>query len=774
VRSDHQASCRFLYAWQRAANCFIGGEQLMYRYTRQMSCAPALLLALAVGPGAPTAEAQGGTQASREAQALEEIVVTARKREESVRDIPTSIDAFSGARLESLGYNNVEAIVKLSPGVSFEAGFTPSSTSIIVRGITNDSRGVGPRTVGRFYDNVPLTNPSIMGVEPDLDTFDMRTVEVLKGPQGTLFGGSALAGAIRYQPNAPELGAWQGAASAGIGWVASSSDNNTDYALMVNAPLSDSFAVRFAGSVRNFAGYIDDTRSGEEDINSFRAKQGRVMAKWQPNESLSLEASYLKYEGDLGAFNWIEGIEPVRERTKRSVDDFELSNVDMLGFRGSWDSGAFSTVFEANSLEKERDQTNDVTIFVGLFGTGITVGQNFLEATDQDSYELRVVSNEPSAGDGLFGNWQYTAGLFFLDSEQTRPVVITLNFPTATNQQGGGAVVSAEEKAVFFDLTRTFGEGFELNLGGRYFSQVTEGGTFVDFAFSSANPGGLPDNISFVPKTNGFSRLKEDGFNPKAAIRWFASPNVTAIASYAKGFRFGGINGDKLVLENAIFQTNVDIPFTFGSDEIDNWELGLRTSWLDGRVTADGTLFLVDWKNLQVLQRAGVFAFTDNVGGAEVKGVEFALNALLSDSWSMLLNASYQNAKTSEDFQSGEFGFVPSGTVLPNAPKWTGAAQLRYQGAVGSTDVDGSLTYAFRSSSSNNLINSIPLDAYGTLDFSVGVQLPAFRLKPRLSLVARNLTDERAAIFGFKLAGRDPVISINQPRQIGLKLDVVF
>lgn len=746
----------------------------MYRYTRQSSCASAVLLALAAGAGPATADAQDGVQTAKVTPALEEIVVTARKREESIRDIPTSIDAFTGGRLDSLGYNNVEAIVKLSPGVSFEAGFTPSSTSIIVRGITNDSRGVGPRTVGRFYDNVPLTNPSIMGVEPDLDTFDMRTVEVLKGPQGTLFGGSALAGAIRYQPNEPEIGAFRGAASAGVGWVASSSDTNSDYALMLNVPVADTFAFRLAGSVRDFAGYIDDVRSGEKDINSYRAKQGRAMAKWQPTDAFALDATYLKYEGNLGAFNWIEGTEPVRERTKRSLDDYEFSDVDLISLRGTWDVGAFSTILEASRLEKERDQTNDVTIFVGLFGTGITVGQNFLEATDQDTYELRIVSNEPSAGGGLFGGWQYTAGLFYMESDQTRPVIITLNFPAFTNKQGGGAIVSAEEKAAYFDLTRTFDAGFELNFGGRYFSQVTEGGIFRDFAYSSASPGGLPDEIVFIPKTDGFSRLKEDGFNPKAAIRWFASPNVTAIASYAKGFRFGGINGDKLALEDAIFQTDVEIPFTFGSDEIDNWELGLRTSWLDGRLTADATLFFIDWKNLQVLQRAGVFAFTDNVGGAEVKGVEFAFNALLTDNWSVALNASYQDAKTSEDFQSGEFGFVPSGTALPNSPKWTGAAQLRYQRPVGSTTFDGTATYAYRDSSSNNLIRSIPLEAYGSLDVAASVEFTEVRFSPRLSLVGKNLTDEKAAIFGFQLAGRDPVISINQPRQIGLKLDLFF
>ena len=155
--------------------------------------------------------------------------------------------------------------------------------------------------MGRFYGNVPLTNPSIMGVEPDLDTFDMRSIEVLKGPQGTLFGGSALAGAIRYVPNSPELGEFYGSASAGVGATASSDDVTTDYSLMLNVPVGDSFALRFAGSMRDFAGFIDDTRTGAKDINDYESDQGRIMAKWQITDAWSAEAQYLRSEGDAGA-----------------------------------------------------------------------------------------------------------------------------------------------------------------------------------------------------------------------------------------------------------------------------------------------------------------------------------------------------------------------------------------------------------------------------------------------------------------------------------------
>lgn len=708
-------------------------------------------------------QADSGSDSKKrdEAATLDAVVVTARKRTESVRDVPTSIDAFTGARLDELGYTNVEELLKLSPGVTYESGFTPSSSSIIVRGITNDSRGVGPRTVGRFYGNVPLTNASIIGVEVDPDVFDMSAVEVLKGPQGTLFGGSALAGAIRYVPNMPEFDGFSGAASIGASRVADSGDTGSEYALMLNIPASDTFAVRFAGTLRHVPGYLDNVRTGEKDINDYESEQARVIAAWQPTERFGVNAQYMRYRTDLGGFNYIDGRQPVRKRTMLLLNDFETAQVDLYGVGVNWDLGPASLVFESNRLKKERDMVNDVTQFLGLVGTGITVGQTFQEATDQKTHEIRLVSNQPFVG------WDYTAGLFFMDSAQTRPAFLELTFPTYVRRQGGGATVQAKEKAFYFDLTRRFGETFELNLGGRYFDQSTRGGTFQDFGYNSNVPPGIPAELPYVPNLSSMVSLNEDGFNPKAAIRWFINKNTTLVASYAQGFRFGGINGFSL-------EPTVPVPFTYGSDEINNYEVGLRTTWLENRLTADVTAFYIDWNNLQIGQRAGIYAFVDNVGSARVKGIEGAVNALLNQNWSVLLNASYQDARTSEFFQSGEFGPIASGTRLPQSPYLTGAAQLRYERWKGPVWFDASLTYAYRGSSTNNLVNSIPLNGFGTLDLALSVQNTEMKMQPRLSLVAKNLTDESEATFGFGLVGVTNVISINQPRTVMLKLDLSF
>lgn len=279
-----------------------------------LGASASLLVVVAAGAQEAGSSGADGANASSRIEALEEIIVTARKRDESVRDIPTSINAFSGDELVTLGIRTIEEVLQLTPGVTFESGLSSSSTSIIVRGVTNDSRGAGPRTVGRFYGDVPLTNPSIAGAEADLDTFDMRTVEVLKGPQGTLFGGSALAGALRYEPNLPQTGKWSGTAGIGGGSMASSDSTSHVYELMLNAPLGDHFALRFAGSDRLLPGYIDDARSGKKDFNGYRTKQGRIMAAWEATDALRIDAQYLKFEGRLDGYNFVEGDVPSRVR----------------------------------------------------------------------------------------------------------------------------------------------------------------------------------------------------------------------------------------------------------------------------------------------------------------------------------------------------------------------------------------------------------------------------------------------------------------------------
>lgn len=688
---------------------------------------------------------------------LEEVIVTATKREQSLRDIPTSIDAFSGEELDRLGATELADIIKLTPGATIEPGFTPGTSTVQIRGITNESRGVGPRTVGRFYDGVSLINPSIIGVQPDVDTVDMRTVEVLKGPQGTLFGGSALAGAIRYVPEQPDFEGFYGRASLGMGSMTDSDDSSYEYSLMLNLPVGDTFGLRFAGAVRDYPGYIDDAISGEEDINSYRSEHGRLLAKWQATDNFSANFSYLKQTGEIGAYSFLEGTDNERVREYKYLPEFEDTEFEIYGARFDYVTDNFTIVFDNNWLNKERSSQADLTYVVQLQGTGITVNQNFQPTTDQNSHELRIVSNAPTAGDGFFGGWQYTVGLYYMESDQNRPSTVNINLPGVVSTSVGGEFADATEKAIYFDLTKSFGDHWELNLGGRYFDQTTDGGNFL----TDGGDLGIPDGSTEAT-------LSESDFNPKLALMYHANDNVTFYASAVSGFRFGGINGAAVASEEG------GVPATYQSDSLDNYEIGVRTTWANNRVFADLTAFSIDWEDMQIQQRAGVVAYVDNIGKAKVTGYEFALNALLGEGWSTRVAGAYTDARTKEDFDSASSGFIPSGTTLPQAPKWTGSANLSYETSWDSFDFQGSFTYSYRGSSHNNLQNSIPLDSYNMVDLAFSLGALNLPMNPRLNLIAKNLTDENVATFGWSLGTNVDMVSLLTPRQILLRLDLEF
>lgn len=701
-------------------------------------------------------QAQTTNSPSQSETVLEEIVVTATKRPQSVRDIPTSIDAFGGDELESIGATTLGDIVKLSAGVTLEPGFTPNSSTVQIRGITNETRGVGPRTVGRFYDGVPLINPSIIGAQPDLDTVDMHTIEVLKGPQGTLFGGSALAGAVRYVPNSPSLDGFSGSASVGYGQTADSDDNNVEYSLMLNMPVSDNFALRFAGAVRDFPGYIYDESGDNDDINSYESEHARLMALWQVTDNFSVRANYLTQSGDVDAYSFVEGTEASLVRQFKYTPEFEDSELDAYGVRMDWSKEAFTVVFDNNWLEKERSSQADLTYVVGLQGTGITVNQNFMPTTDQFSSELRIVSNEPTGGDGFTGGWEYTVGLYYMTADQTRPSTVDIDFGTMVNRSIGGEFADARETALYFDLTRMMGERWELNLGGRYFDQVTDGGNFL----TGGGDIGVPD-------ASATAKLDESGFNPKVALIYHANDDLMIYGSITEGFRFGGINGQ------AAADINAGVPTTYKSDSLTNYEIGVRSTWLDRRLTADLSVFLIDWNDVQVQQRAGVVAYVDNIGKAKSKGIEFSIRALLSGGFSTNIVGSYTDAYTDADFDSATDGMIPSGTKLPQAPEWNAAINLSYDNTWSNWEVNSSLTYTYRDSSHNNLQNTIPLDSLSMVDFAIGFRSISGNVRPKISLIGKNLTNDLVATYGFTL-GAANLVSMNMPRQVLLQLDLDF
>lgn len=711
-------------------------------------------------------------------RALEEITVTATKRSIDIRDVPLSITAFDGDELRAIGATNLESMARFTPGVAVSPGLDPEAAQVIIRGVATDTFFTFfTRTFGLFYEDVSLVNPSILGPQPNLDPFDMN-VEILKGPQGTLFGGSALSGAVRYVPNRPDYDAAYGKVAAGVGTLARSGSLTRRYDGMANLPLGDSVAVRVVGSRNSRPGYINDLRSGQEDINSSDSSQIRGLISWRATDKLELRFNALrrKTHQDDGAFaSTVER----PEHANRFLPDTLSSTTDSFSLTTDYDIDFASVVMILSKLNKEYPQTLDYSQFFGTSTAGIgTYGKTGVRSA-QPSAELRLVSaRRTESSYWALKDWDYVAGYFFVYSDQ----FLDLNIGT---QAAGDLLrlrgdVDAKENAVFFDLTRHLGERWELGFGGRLFKQSTTAdiGTTVTAVAGVIESGPLASLLLPVSEAlreqggidigRDVGRVSETVFNPKLTALFRYNEDITLFASAIKGFRYAGAN------QNPTRDPNV--PLFFKSDNIWNYETGVRTRWFGGALQADLTFYQLEWTDLQVQQRefTGAFAYSTNVGGARNRGVELGIDLLLPAGFALKLAGSYVDARTTtffDDFQ----GPAPAGTELPGSSPLSGSALLLFARPIGTTQLTSTVSYTYQNRSFNNLPHTYRQPALALLGASVGLSLPSLPGRPVINLVGNNLTNEFKPGVVFDTPNTGGILTIfNPPRSIMLGIELSF
>lgn len=689
-------------------------------------------------------EADNPGKASSREVSIEEIVVTATKRSVSMRDLPLSLDVFTGEDLNKRGLTTLSEILRYSPGVYLQPGSTPDSNQINIRG-GSSSTGDFNRPFGIFYDDVPLINPTFIGTQPELDPYDMATVEVLKGPQGTLFGGSALLGAIRYVPNKPTLDSSYGAVSFGYGATSHSDEDNSQATAMVNYAASDRLAIRLAGSMRDFGGVIDDTFTGEEDVNDIRLINARAMAVWQVSDFFSANAlfQYREQRSDANVATTIDndGGLQVNGR-RRGGSDGSRSDQSILRLGVDWNIPSGPTLSLSGSRLKKNGHLFSSAYLQDVAGVEVINPFEKYDDTTQYTYELRAVQKDPTESSFiLMRNWQYVVGLYYMKSDQLMHLQTLYDFynppsdfPLPTNILTGRvrAYAMAKEAALYFDATRKFGEHLELNLGGRLFEQRTPLSLGLYLSGLAAGSGTV--DPEFVRRET----LKENGFNPRAALTWRMTDDFSTYVSASKGFRFGGVN---LNLYNSPV-----VPNLFESDTVWNYEIGARTTWLGGRLQVDITAYYIDWKNRQTSQRTATepaVEYIANTGNWKIRGVEAGLRAKLSRALSVNLNGGYVHSTSNDPYINDNGVLVPPGTPELTTPKWNGSALVAYEGEFGDWNINSSAGYAYRSATDSVLLNA-PLAAYGTVDAMISVSNSSWPMAPELSVNISNLTNSDA------------------------------
>ncbi|NGY04105.1 TonB-dependent receptor [Solimonas terrae] len=738
--------------------------------------APPSVVATIPVPQNPPPVPPGGSAAAP--QQIAEIVVTATKREQSLRQIPASITALGGADLERRGAQGVEDIARLVPGVNFTAD-SVNASQVTIRGISTTT--LGNPTTGVLFGDVSFTDAYLPRVTLDPNPFDMKSVEVLKGPQGTLFGSAALNGAIRYVPEPPKFGEYETRWFAQYSMVDGGGEAPT-YGAAVNLPFGDELALRMMAFKRKSPGWIDNTHTGEHDINSVGQEGARGILGWRPGDNLDVHLSYVWQQTNVRDSPYAEDRsgELTRDTTSRpSPVDSQYRLADLVA-RYSFESMDLvsDTAWVDKSAHKALDASTDLT-----GSTFPYVLLDDVDGSDTYSQELRLVSTDTSSP------WRWVTGVFgmhqSLNFVPEYSVALTpgfdlqalagaLDLPIQGLLAQGDSVnllrvrtqATIEELALFGDVTRRLGDSVELSIGGRLYHSRSGGSVLQDGALVLLTGALQNDNRGVI---------KASGFNPKASALWHITHDVLVYTAVSKGFRNGGLQPGFTTPLSA-----KQAPDRFTADTLWNYEAGTRTQWLDNTLHVDATAFYVDWKNPQILLGDSVLhlPYLDNAGRVKSVGIETAVQWLPAWAPGLSINASaaWTRTETAEAFEGQTGATLPKGTPWPYAARWQTATTVSYAHEFGDWTAEAGVTHSWLSKAWADLEQTEPVFDYQQWDAQLNLSNAAIRWLPEIGVTVSNLANERGianVIVGGVVTRVDKVTYI-QPRAVLLRLSGSF
>ncbi|MGH8506962.1 MAG: TonB-dependent receptor, partial [Stenotrophobium sp.] len=633
--------------------------------------------------------------------------------------------------------------------------------------------------VGQFIGDVPVTDPYSNFTTPDLDPFDLKSVEILKGPQGTLFGASALNGAIRYVPNAPVLGEW-----SGHGYVDYLSIHEgsaaPSYGAALNVPIGDSIALRGMGVLEKTPGVIDNLQRHQPNADSRRKWSGRMAARWEATDDLSVNLTYLKQASHVNDVLPVDNSKGQLTNNSHpgtsSVDSgFSLLSADIRD-----DLGELGTLVILGSHQK-KNALIDADGGVGSLGSsGIQSLRGYFSADiSGNTGEIRLVSPDSETWTWIFGGFAldykarvdndlYVANTSALNLLTGIPILGTVT--TARGISIGStqlAPLRATEYAAFGELSRHFWDNWKLTAGVRFYKTGLSG--------VSTSSGATALFLGSTP-----IEQSDRGISPKLSLLYKANENITAYATISRGFQFGGVNASTSILPFNNPITGTPTPLTFKSSTLWNREVGVRTDWLDRTLRADITYFNLDWSKAQFNQTQVNLvltnSFVSNVGKVNSQGFEGTLTWLTPISGlSFNATAAYTAALTQIPFTNTDGSVVPTGTQMPATPRWQTATTVSYTREFGSWVSVASLTDTYSSKAYNDLKHSHAIYDTSLWNFDLSISRPDLSFAPALAVGINNLTDRRE-IVGYT-AGTSLVndqIFYNRPRSLSIRLSAEF
>lgn len=790
----------------------MSGEIRMFR---RKALSRAVMVALSTAPASYLAAAE-----------LDEIIVTATKRETSLQDVPVAVQALTEARLDDLNVANFDDYVRYLPNVN-AAGRGPGQSFIFIRGMATDSSdqtsveiGAPVPNVALYLDEQPVSSG---GRNLDLYAADIARVEVLPGPQGTLFGASSQAGTIRLITNKPVYDEFQAGFDASVANTHKGELSNSVEGF-VNVPvIDDTLAVRAVFYNAFEGGYIDNVFGEnaytaehvgfpagaestvvnnlafvEEDFNDATYTGGRVSAKYAVNDDWEVTGQFMqqKLQAD-GVFDHsperiaeledpqsgsrvVGDLQVQRFFPDRLEDDFKQYSLTVTGRLRELD-----VIYAGSYLDREVNNSFDYSGYteVGEYGyyyicqpTYTVCGDPtqamiaFIE-NDRTTHELRVSSYDEEGLD-------FVAGVYFDDIEtgvdtnfyvaaSTGFFAPNVPISTATqfnpNPRAPGitfmndAIRTEEQFAAFGEATWHFNDEWSATLGARYYDIETA--LVGSSNFATLGEMDTDNGRNFDAIFAGLLPLKEDDIILKGSVNYNLGDASLFFFTYSEGFRPGGFN-------------RVDdpgVPLTYVSDEVTNYELGWKTTLLDGALRFNGSIYRIDWDSLQLGVTdfdISVLTFTLNAADAEITGFEGNVTWAVTDDFTLTGAWSYNDTEM-VTVPVTDTPIAGSGSQLALAPEVQFNVSGRYYWPMGEWSPYAQLVYAFTDEQFSSIVldNRFEQKSYDTVDAAFGVESDNLTVE----LFAENLTDERAELFINSL-DTDLRITTNRPRTIGLRV----
>ncbi len=697
---------------------------------------------------------------------LADILVTAQKRSERLQDVPVPVTAISGDALASNDQLRIQDYALTVPGLSV-SGQSGNYREVTIRGITTNG---GNPTVGIMIDDVPFGSQSIDGgglFVPDIDPGDLARVEVLRGPQGTLYGASSMGGLLKYVTVDPSTERYSARIQAGTEDVYNGAQLGYNLRGSLNSPITDTLAIRVSGFTRTDPGYIDDPTLHVDGVNKSETYGAHVSALWKPSEDFSLKVSALYQNDDFfGDYN-VNSILPDLQQNEvrgagRSDMKIQVYSATVNAKLGSGDLTAV-TGYNVNDTYNSQDYASFDPYTLAQFNVAGTL---FTQQARNSKFtqEVRYAMSLGSRVDWLIAG--------FYSHETTSWVQNLYAADPASGAIAGTWVVftvpqTYEEYSAFTDLTFHVTDRFDIQIGGRdseirQSSLETQTGAPYAALVGSQNP----DNYPLVKSRNNAATYL-------VTPQFKFSPDLMAYARLASGYRPGGPN------------VAPGVPPQYAPDKTLNYEIGLKGNVFNHSLTIDSSVYYIDWKDIQLslLDLQNYQGYTTNASRAKSEGLELSVSATPVPSLTLSAWAAWDTAVLTSGFPQSSLVSSPYGVAgdrLPYGSRFSGSVSAQQEfplwaratGFVGVTvSYVGDQIGSFQSIVTPGVAPPRQSFAgYARSDLRAGAKYDSWTV----NVFANNLADKRAAVTGG-LDGYPPtVFTYIQPRTIGLNIIRAF